>query len=93
MLFFNIADERLLGELSTVNLNLPARVWIPIQNTPAHHVVRIPTTQAVVLNSKEKAPFIIYIEVLLCENAHTAPVPSKLLENSLRFAFNSTHCL
>ena len=47
--------------------------------------MRIPTTQAVVLNSKEKAPFIIYIEVLLCENAHTAPVPNKLLENSLRF--------
>ena len=68
-----------------MNLNLPARVWVPIQGAINHHVVRIPHTQAVVLNSKEKAPYMLYIEVLECENALAAPVPSKLMENTLRW--------
>ena len=85
MFIFSPSAERLSAELTAINLNLPARVWIPFSRTTAHHVVRIPYTQAVVLNSKEKAPFMVYIEVLECENAVTCPVPRKLLENSLRF--------
>jgi hypothetical protein len=27
----------------------------------------------------------VYVEVLECENAHTAPVPGKILENQLRY--------
>ena len=49
-----VAVSRLIAELSMLNLNLPARVWLPISDTVNHHVVRIPHTQAVVLNSKEK---------------------------------------
>lgn len=51
--------QRLLAELSMLNLNLPARVWIPIhsssvedQITTNHHVVRVPPQAATVLNSK-----------------------------------------
>ena len=40
-----------------LNLNLPARVWLPIHDNLNHHVVRIPHTSAVVLNSKEKVAF------------------------------------
>lgn len=32
-----------------------------------------------------KAPYLVYVEVLECENAHTTPVPSKILENTLRY--------
>jgi hypothetical protein len=35
--------------------------------------------------SSFQAPYLIYVEVLECENAHAAPVPSKILENTLRF--------
>ena len=47
--------QRLLAELSTLNLNLPARVWLP-HRTPefSHFVVRIPPQAASVLNSKDK---------------------------------------
>lgn len=44
---------RLLSELGTLNLNLPARVWLPLHDIP-HHVVRIPPQAAAVLNSKDK---------------------------------------
>ena len=44
---------RLISELSVLNLNLPSRVMLPVHDAD-HHVVRIPPTQAVVLNSKEK---------------------------------------
>lgn len=42
---------QLLNELSVLNLNLPARVWLPLHG-PGHHVVRIPAQAAAVLNSK-----------------------------------------
>lgn len=50
--------SRLLAELSVLNLNLPARVYIPLgaTNTP-HHIVRIPPPAAVVLNSKDKVNY------------------------------------
>nr|XP_047134626.1 phosphatidylinositol 4-kinase beta [Hydra vulgaris] len=56
--------QRLCAELSLLNLNLPAKVFVPFDGIFPHHVVRIPHNAAVVLNSKDKAPYIIYIEVL-----------------------------
>ncbi|XP_066993057.1 phosphatidylinositol 4-kinase beta isoform X2 [Anabrus simplex] len=74
---------RLLAELSTLNLNLPARVWLPIHSQIPHHIVRIPPQASAVLNSKDKAPYIIYVEVLEVEDIHTSPVPAKIM-NTLR---------
>ena len=48
-----------MAELAMLNLNLPARVWLPTLQFD-HHVVRIPHTQSVVLNSKEKVCSSIY---------------------------------
>lgn len=45
--------QRLITELSLLNHKLPARVWLPTAEHQ-HHVCRIPHTQAVVLNSKDK---------------------------------------
>lgn len=45
---------RLVAELITLNLNLPARVWLPLNSTRPHHVIRIPPQVAAVLNSKDK---------------------------------------
>ena len=51
--------QRLLAELSLLNLNLPARVWLPIHHSPEaqHLVVRVPAQAASVLNSKVCIPF------------------------------------
>lgn len=47
--------SRLLAELSVLNLNLPARVYLPLcAREMPHHIVRIPPQAAVVLNSKDK---------------------------------------
>lgn len=80
-----LRTSRLIAELAMLNLNLPARVWLPTAEKANHHIVRVPHTQAVVLNSKEKAPYLMYVEVLECENPVTSQVPSKILENTLRF--------
>lgn len=72
-----------MSELAIVNMNLPARVWLPIYDFP-HYVVRIPYRSAAVLNSKEKAPYIVYIEVIECENVFTTPLVPKLLDNNLQ---------
>lgn len=45
---------RLVAELTTLNLNLPARVWLPLNSDSPHHVVRIPPQVSAVLNSKDK---------------------------------------
>ncbi|KAM6910541.1 phosphatidylinositol 4-kinase beta [Xenentodon cancila] len=74
---------RLSSELSLLNHKLPARVWLPTAAFD-HHVVRVPHTQAVVLNSKDKAPYLIYVEVLECENFETSNVPTRIPENRIR---------
>ncbi|CAK6981371.1 phosphatidylinositol 4-kinase beta-like [Scomber scombrus] len=77
--------QRLISELSLLNHKLPARVWLPTAEKQ-HHVCRIPHTQAVVLNSKDKAPYIIYVEVLECESFETSPVPVRIPETRIRSA-------
>ncbi|XP_043936408.1 phosphatidylinositol 4-kinase beta-like isoform X2 [Protopterus annectens] len=75
--------QRLISELSLLNHKLPARVWLPTASFD-HHVARVPPTQAVVLNSKDKAPYLIYVEVLECENFETSPVPVRIPETQIR---------
>ncbi|XP_037531978.1 phosphatidylinositol 4-kinase beta, partial [Nematolebias whitei] len=75
--------QRLISELSLLNHKLPARVWLATAAFD-HHVVRVPHTQAVVLNSKDKAPYLIYVEVLECENFETSNVPIRIPENRIR---------
>ncbi|KAF7226405.1 phosphatidylinositol 4-kinase beta isoform X1 [Nothobranchius furzeri] len=75
--------HRLISELSLLNHKLPARVWLPTAAFE-HHVVRVPHTQAVVLNSKDKAPYLIYVEVLECDNFETSNVPIRIPENRIR---------
>ncbi|XP_078526603.1 phosphatidylinositol 4-kinase beta isoform X3 [Lissotriton helveticus] len=74
--------QRLISELSLLNHKLPARVWLPTAAFD-HHVVRVPHTQAVVLNSKDKAPYLVYVEVLECENFETSVVPVRIPENRI----------
>lgn len=80
-----LRTSRLIAELAMLNLNLPARVWLPTANNINHHIVRIPHTQAIVLNSKEKAPYLLYVEVLEVDHLYTSQVPGKILENTIRF--------
>ncbi|XP_056902504.1 phosphatidylinositol 4-kinase beta isoform X3 [Takifugu flavidus] len=75
--------QRLISELSLLNHKLPGRVWLPTAAFD-HHVVRVPHTQAVVLNSKDKAPYLIYVEVLECENFETSSVPIRIPESRIR---------
>ncbi|XP_072317497.1 phosphatidylinositol 4-kinase beta isoform X2 [Eucyclogobius newberryi] len=75
--------HRLISELSLLNHKLPARVWLPTAQFQ-HHVVRVPHTQAVVLNSKDKAPYLIYVEVLECEDIETSLVPVRIPETRVR---------
>nr|CAB3264848.1 phosphatidylinositol 4-kinase beta-like [Phallusia mammillata] len=77
--------HRLVAELQLLNLNLPARVWLPFGDSH-HHIVRLPPSAGVVLNSKDKAPYLICLEVLTCQDKENDEVPTKLLESSLRLA-------
>ena len=58
--------SRLCAELSMLNLHLPAKVWLPSCNKTHHHIVRIPPTQAVVLNSKMKVDNATYSLIVIC---------------------------
>lgn len=70
---------RLVAELTTLNLNLPARVWLPLDSTTPHHIVRIPPQVAAVLNSKDKAPYIIYMEVVEVDDLYSSPITPKIM--------------
>lgn len=76
---------QLYAELTQLNLNLPARVCLPSHEC-VHQVVRIPSSEAVVLNSKTKAPYLVHIEVLECADTFLSSLPQKLLDVNSRSA-------
>jgi len=81
--------QRLISELSLLNHKLPARVWLPTAGFD-HHVVRVPHTQAVVLNSKDKVgglgpqpdPSSVSTPVAVCTGPGKPPWHPELLHSS-----------
>uniref|UniRef100_A0A0N5A9R0 Phosphatidylinositol 4-kinase beta n=1 Tax=Syphacia muris TaxID=451379 RepID=A0A0N5A9R0_9BILA len=69
----------LVNELAMINVNLPARVWLPLYSDSLKHVVlRIPLFAACVLNSKDKAPYCLYVEVLEVEDVRFSAIPHRI---------------
>ncbi|KFD63853.1 hypothetical protein M514_06487 [Trichuris suis] len=73
--------SRLAAELAMLNLNLPARVWLPIYSEFPHHIVRIPPNAGVVLNSKDKVYRRIGNSVEVSEKSSPFPLAQKSLED------------
>lgn len=60
--------RRLVSELMLLNMQLPARVWVPFLDD--HIVLRIPPTNGCVLNSKDKVSIFYFCKNYLAqENA------------------------
>ncbi len=65
-------QQALQAELSLLNHNLPASLCIPLwcnghddgQIHGHHRILRIPSCEAVILNSAERVPFCIYVEIV-----------------------------
>lgn len=71
--------SRLRVLLNLINKNLPARVWLPLFSEIPHHVVRIAEEKTAVLNSKDKAPYIIYVEIVEVDDIYSSPVIPKMM--------------
>ena len=78
-----VKSQRLIAELLQLNINLPARVWLPIYDVP-HMIVRVPPQAAVLLNSKDKAPYLICVEVIEVDDINATPIPTKQNNITLR---------
>ncbi|XP_041673925.1 phosphatidylinositol 4-kinase beta isoform X2 [Drosophila eugracilis] len=76
--------------LNLINKNLPARVWLPLYSDVPHHVVRITEEKTAVLNSKDKTPYIIYVEVVEIPDIYTSPLIPKMMP-SLRHTKSEEH--
>lgn len=76
--------------LNLINKNLPARVWLPIFSDIPHHVVRITEEKTAVLNSKDKTPYIIYVEVVEVPDIYSSPLIPKMMP-SLRHTKSEEH--
>jgi len=75
--------RRLVMELTNVNFNLPGRLWLPGLYDMNHHVVRIPPNEAILLNSAERVPYMIYVEVVKCQDKSHDDPPKPHLSKSL----------
>ncbi|EPZ32863.1 Phosphatidylinositol 4-kinase domain-containing protein [Rozella allomycis CSF55] len=65
----SVRPQTLQAELTLLNHNLPADVCLPFWcnsklNKSHHKLVRVPTTESVTLNSAERVPYMILLEVL-----------------------------
>ncbi len=59
-----LTAAQLYAELSQLNLNLPARVCIPLYEG-RHQILRVPSSEAVVLNSKSKVhAHVLYVYIV-----------------------------
>ncbi|KAL7053538.1 hypothetical protein AAHC03_027032 [Spirometra sp. Aus1] len=97
---FSCKEQRtghLQAELAKLNINLPARVWLPVERTD-HIILRIPPSAAVCLNSAEKAPYLLFVEVLACDNITSLRLPPRTgsfsglaPSNIPNHAFHDTH--
>uniref|UniRef100_W8B1X8 Phosphatidylinositol 4-kinase beta n=1 Tax=Ceratitis capitata TaxID=7213 RepID=W8B1X8_CERCA len=76
--------------LNLINKNLPARVWLPVFSDIPHHVVRITEEKTAVLNSKDKTPYIIYVEVVEVPDIYSSPLIPKMMP-SLRHTKSEEH--
>ena len=85
-----IKSQLLISELSSLNIQLPARVWIPTYTKHSHMIVRIPPHAAVLLNSKDKAPYLIYFEICECDDIEKSPVPVKQALTNSRSSLNGS---
>lgn len=58
--------QALAAELALINHNLPASICLPLwcSGQPHHRILRICPSDAVVLNSAERVPFLVQVEVL-----------------------------
>uniref|UniRef100_A0A1I7W1V3 Phosphatidylinositol 4-kinase beta n=1 Tax=Loa loa TaxID=7209 RepID=A0A1I7W1V3_LOALO len=79
---FSSKDERtrcLVDELCKINVNLPARVWLPLYAHSLKHIVlRIPPLAGCILNSKDKAPYCLFVEVLEVADVRQTRVPKRI---------------
>ncbi|CAG9534352.1 unnamed protein product [Cercopithifilaria johnstoni] len=79
---FSSKDKRtrcLVDELCKINVNLPARVWLPLYAHSLKHIVlRIPPLAGCILNSKDKAPYCLFVEVLEVEDIRQTKVPKRI---------------
>lgn len=82
--------SRLRVLLNLINKNLPARVWLPLNSDIPHHVVRITEDKTAVLNSKDKTPYIIYVEVVEVADIYTTQVMPKMMP-TLRHTKSEEH--
>jgi hypothetical protein len=82
--------SRLRVLLNLINKNLPARVWLPLYSDTPHHVVRITEDKTAVLNSKDKTPYIIYVEVVEVTDIYTSLVIPKMMP-TLRHTKSDEH--
>lgn len=82
--------SRLRVLLNLINKNLPARVWLPLNSDIPHHIVRITEDKTAVLNSKDKTPYIIYVEVVEVADIYSSPVIPKLMP-TLRHTKSEEH--
>ena len=55
----SILAQSLIGDMKRMNMNLPARIWIPFYKHP-HHVVRIAYTESTVLNSRDRVSMLAH---------------------------------
>ncbi|TPX38390.1 1-phosphatidylinositol 4-kinase [Synchytrium endobioticum] len=73
-------QRTLIAELELLNHNLPAEICVPLwctsEGLSGHHkVVRIPPADAVVLNSADRVPYMVLVEVIESEEVGSEQTP------------------
>lgn len=71
-------SRNLFFELVVLNSKLPARVWLPLYaHSYTHLVVRVAYAEGCILNSKDRAPYCAFCEVVEVPDVYSYQLPAR----------------
>uniref|UniRef100_A0A0N4ZYS3 Phosphatidylinositol 4-kinase beta n=1 Tax=Parastrongyloides trichosuri TaxID=131310 RepID=A0A0N4ZYS3_PARTI len=74
---------KLFNHIELLNKCLPSRVWLPLYSETTHFILKIVPKIACVLNSKDRAPYYIFLEAVEVDNICRSNLPRDVMKMSL----------
>eukprot|EP01133_Synstelium_polycarpum_P012824 gene12824-15053_t len=69
----DLRGAKLKDEISSLNIKLPLGLYLPMWQSSQHHcIVRIPPEEVKILNSRERVPFLLVLEIIEGEEEASA---------------------
>ncbi|EGG16167.1 phosphatidylinositol 4-kinase [Cavenderia fasciculata] len=87
----DLRQAKLKDEISILNIKLPLGLYLPLGQESRHHcIVRIPPEEVKILNSRERVPFLLVLEMIEGDEEASAANILNIVSSYLPFTVNNS---